>query len=51
MKIALAALLALTPVSAFAGEYDPGGYSERMFVIDMSIVRNMFLEHDITPDT
>ena len=28
MKIALAALLALTPVSAFAGEYDPGGYRE-----------------------
>ena len=30
MKIALAALLALTPVSAFAGEYDPGGYSEEV---------------------
>ena len=28
MKIALAALLALTPIAAFAGEYDPGGYRE-----------------------
>ena len=28
MKIALAALLALTPIAAVAGEYDPGGYRE-----------------------
>ena len=46
MKILLASLIALTPVSAFADEYQ-AGYSSTNLVTDQSIGKSMFQEQKI----